>query len=100
MIDQEETRLASVGERFDVTLEATPGAGFSWRMINGPPTNGPVRLVDGVWERASRDLVGAPARQRFIFEAVARGSITLVFCYGRAWETTVKQRRQITVTVR
>jgi len=94
-----ESRTALVGDRLEIVLEATPGGGFAWQLDSELPADAPVELVRSHWEPASRDAIGAPSTQHFAFRAVARGSIELVFRYGRQWEAEARQRRRVTVTI-
>lgn len=99
MTDKEGRRTVSVGERFDLMFEAKPSSGFRWTMVHMLLPDAPVRLIERGWEGAPRDAIGAPGRQRFTFEAVTRGSILLVFAYGRSWEQKKQEQREIVITV-
>jgi predicted secreted protein len=89
---------ARVGEEFELSFEAMPGAGFAWQVEF--PTEG-VKHVDLLKSEWVPDLkkAGGPAGQRFRFRALSPGRITLEFTYGRRWEASPAERRLIAVEV-
>jgi predicted secreted protein len=81
----------AVGDHVDIALEARPGAGAIWRLEAAP---GEVCV-----ER--RDLPpsglapGSPVLQLFSVVANAPGEHVIRFVYGRPWEATVRDRREV-----
>lgn len=76
---------AHPGEIFEIPLEGNPTTGFRWDIILPPSAAGLVTLLEDTWE-ARASLAGAPGVQRFRFQALAPGEVTLIFKYRRPWE--------------
>jgi inhibitor of cysteine peptidase len=58
-----------VGERFTVVLASNPSTGYEWALGEGFPAAN-----------------GAGGRERWTFEAVEAGEVTLPLVYHRPWE--------------
>ena len=88
----------SVGEEFEVELEAVPTSGFQWQVAQGNPAS--IRLLTDDIEVTS-DRVGGPAVQRFRFEALEPGEAELRLELSRPWESKPPaEERTYRVTVR
>lgn len=86
VLDQEKPSAeARVGDRIDVRLKAQFGTGFSWALLEVPPT---LRKVGETMESANSDVEGGWEVQVFAFQAAAPGDARLEFGYRRPWETT------------
>ena len=91
-----ETRRVTVGELFEISLQAVPTAGFTWALAEGD--SDVVELVESEW-RPTGDDVGGPAAQVFRLRGAATGKATLHFRYGRSWEGSADEEREIEVVV-
>jgi predicted secreted protein len=84
------------GQTFEVPFEATPAAGYVWRMTD--EASGIVELLGSDFKLAGA-LPGAPATQVFQLRALSAGETTLVFHYGRSWEPSPVKERSVKVRV-
>ena len=91
-----EARRVALGELFEISLQAVPTAGFTWTLAEGD--SDVVELVESEW-RPTGDDVGGPATQVFRLRGVAPGKATLRFRYGRSWEGSTDEEREIVVAV-
>jgi inhibitor of cysteine peptidase len=88
----------SIGEEFEVELEAVPTSGFQWQVARVDPAR--VRLVSDDIEVTS-ERIGGPALQRFRFEALEPGEAELRLELRRPWESKPPaEERTYRVTVR
>ena len=72
-----------------IELESNPSAGYIWVPQGLDQTM--LREKRESQFRPESELLGAPARQIFEFEAVAAQSTTLKLVYGRPWERELMQ---------
>lgn len=94
------TVRARVGEKFKVPLEGNPTTGFRWEVEVAPKGSNLVAIVRDEFE-ADTSQPGAPAIQLFEFQAIAPGTLKLVFHYRRAWEKIEpREERIISVTIK
>ncbi len=78
------------GARFVVRLESAPSTGYLWD-ITQPFATVNVRLLEStVEQKASKNIVGAPVDQVWVFTALTAGRTKAVFEYHRPWETNTK----------
>ena len=91
-----EARRVAVGELFEISLQAVPTAGFTWTLAEGD--SDVVELVESEW-RPTGDDVGGPATQVFRLRGAATGKATLHFRYGRSWEGSADEEREIDIVV-
>ena len=89
---------ASVGETFEVSLKGIPTAGFAWEVDIPSEARRLIEALGSEWTLAATE-VGAPATQRFRFLALAPGELTLIFRYGRSWETIESDRRAVAIRI-
>jgi predicted secreted protein len=89
----------TVGEAFDVSLEALGPAGYTWRPDAAEPV-GRVDYLGDSWGQLPRNRVGGPGLQVFHFRAVAPGQATIRFSYGRSWEREPAASREVSVLIR
>jgi predicted secreted protein len=85
---------ARLGERFEVRLPSSPGAGYVWN-VRVPPVV--VRLANQSVHPGAG--IGAAAHEVFVFEATGEGNTVLEFAYGRPWESSPKETLQLPVQV-
>ncbi len=88
--------VVAPGETFDVPLQAESAAGYVWQIEDLDA--GIVDLLGSDFELSSR-RPGAPARQVFHLRALAPGSVTLRFGYGRPWESAPVKAHSVVVRV-
>jgi inhibitor of cysteine peptidase len=78
-----------VGERFTVVLASNPSTGYEWALGEGFPAAA-LREVGSEYvadrSRFSPPANGAGGRERWTFEAVEAGEVTLPLVYHRPWE--------------
>ena len=88
---------AQVGQPVAVAFDANPTTGDSWSIVDGPD---PARRhpLGGENIRDS-DLIGAPGRQCFVFQAVGSGGTTVDFNYARPFEPERPAGRTANVTI-
>lgn len=77
-------RVVQSGQKFAIDLEAMPGAGYMWEMIQHPVE---VELVSQKVVSRSREI-GGNSTQRFLIVAHQPGNYSLVFELKRKWEKT------------
>jgi predicted secreted protein len=89
---------ASVGEEFEVELEAVPTSGFQWQVTQLDAER--LRVVSDDVEVTS-ERIGGSALQRFRFEALAPGEVELRLALSRPWESKPPaEERTYRVTIR
>jgi predicted secreted protein len=99
--DNEHAVILANGDTLVVSLAATPGTGFGWKVSD----------LDGEMLRAvgtpevipnAHPMPGAPATQVFHFQAVGAGSTGLELDYVRPWEKRAAPARtfHLGVTIR
>jgi predicted secreted protein len=86
-----------VGDSFDIALEALSTAGYAW-TVDTQEAERRLEYLGDSWENPPGELVGTASRQRFRFRAIAPGTATLHFSYGRSWEP--KPERTIDYVIR
>ncbi|MGB5758147.1 MAG: protease inhibitor I42 family protein [Acidimicrobiales bacterium] len=87
------------GERFEVRLESNPSTGFEW-VVDEVSASDVIEVVSVAVEAAETELVGAPATQVFVLEAVGTGAGVLRFEYIRRFEDPVIPERIVEYIVR
>ena len=85
------TRL---GETFVLALQST-GGGYVWSV---KPVDDLLRQVSHVVGPASENI-GGPTNNEYTFEALRAGQTVLHLEYGRSWEGSPLETRQISVVV-
>ncbi len=89
-----------VNQQFMIVLEENPSTGYLWenpiisdesvvRFISGPSRN-----------TKSIEIVGAPIKTKWRFEAIGKGNATITFHYRRPWEEEIVDTKVFTVTVK
>jgi inhibitor of cysteine peptidase len=91
----------AVGERFRVTLAATPSTGYRWQPLEDPgPT---LRLEDGPDLQPGGSVAstrpGAPTSVSWQFSGVRAGTGTITLIYVRPWEKGAEPARRFSVEV-
>lgn len=79
----EERRLdARVGEEIHLALEAMPGAGYVWEVVDGDD----VELVRRETARPAPDAIGASTEQVLVLMPRSAGKHSVTLCLKRPWE--------------
>lgn len=89
----------SVGADFDISLPATPTAGFKWDVSVPQEGANLVEYLGMEWQTPKPRTLGGASLQRFRFRALAPGEVQLFFRYRRRWETADKDTRTVLVRV-
>jgi predicted secreted protein len=91
----------TVGERFEITVEGTPGTGYLWRLAR-PLDAAVVTLVGTEHVQRAPGRPGGTTDEVWTFQAVGRGNATIDLEYVRPWETGARPARILrrSVTVR
>lgn len=95
LIQATTTLEVKIGDKIEVALEARPGAGAIWRVEDAP---GEV-CVERTDLQPSGLAPGGSMLQRFSVVAQAQGDHMVIFVYGRPWESTVRDRRELRLRV-
>jgi len=82
MSEENTTLVVQAGQRFAIDLEAIPGAGYMWEMIQHPDE---LELLSNEVVSISKEI-GGYSTQRFQLVAHHPGSYSLVFGLKRRWE--------------
>jgi predicted secreted protein len=88
----------SLGQEFEIVLEAVPTAGFSWELVHPSEKAGVVKELGCDWKSDS-SVAGGSAQQHFRFRAITEGEANLFFRYRRPWEHTAREERPFVVRV-
>ena len=89
-----------VGDTLELSFESNPTTGFQWEVVELNPDV--LRPLGEEFFTPTSDLLGAPGRQVFRFEAVAPGETPLKLIYHRAFEADVppEQTYQVNIVVK
>lgn len=79
---------SKVGDTFTIPLEANHTTGYSWRLAQSPDS-AILKQLGEKYEEDSSGRVGAGGVETWTFQAMSRGSTTLVFEYVRPFEKGV-----------
>ena len=85
---------------FEIVLESNATTGYSWRL-GALPNPAIVKLRGSTYEAPQPDLVGAPGKERWQFQAMGRGDTSITLEYVRSWEEQPPAQTltfQVTVT--
>ena len=82
MSEENNVRVVKAGRQFAIDLEAIPGAGYMWELIQRPEG---LELVSQEVVSISREI-GGNSTQRFLLVARQPGSYSLAFQLKRKWE--------------
>ena len=88
------------GDILEVTLPATLGTGYSWKVANSAAT---VLKEQGSPEAGSAETAGKagqPENQVFLFNTLAKGTGQLELQYLRPWEKDRKPAKTFSLTVK
>ncbi len=79
---------SKVGDTFTIPLEANHTTGYSWRLAQ-PADPEILKQLSEKYEEYNSGTVGASGEEIWTFQAVAKGTTTLVFEYLRPFEKNV-----------
>ena len=99
--DADSSIIVKVGQHFTITLEENPSTGYMWEDPEISDTE-VVKLVSSpkVDDPSEPELVGAPTKVKWEFEALEVGTATIVFKYKRPWEEDVLETKIFSVEVK
>ena len=81
-----------VGDTFTIPLEANHTTGYSWRLAQSSEPAILKQLSDK-YEEGNSDRIGAGGQEIWTFQAMSKGSTTLVFEYVRPFEKNAPPAR-------
>lgn len=93
MNEENVVREVSVDQPFDIDMEAMPGAGYMWELIQRPEA---VELENKEVVSISKGF-GGPSTQRFTLVAHQPGDYSLVFELKRRWERNPVKTSEIQI---
>jgi predicted secreted protein len=79
---------SKVGDTFIIPLEANHTTGYSWRLAQ-PPDPAILKQLSEKYEEDNSGRIGAGGVETWTFQAMAKGTTTLVFEYVRQFEKNV-----------
>jgi predicted secreted protein len=79
---------AKAGDTFTIPLEANHTTGYSWRLAQTPDP-AILKQAGEKYEEDNSGGVGAGGVETWTFQAMAKGTVTLVFEYARPFEKNV-----------
>jgi predicted secreted protein len=79
---------SKVGDTFTIPLEANHTTGYSWHL-GQPPDPAILKQLAEKYDEDNTDRVGAGGMETWTFQAMAKGTTTLVFEYTRPFEKNV-----------
>jgi inhibitor of cysteine peptidase len=86
---------AKIGEEFSIALDANPTTGYEWSVtIDGSA----VQLASRALERGGSGI-GAGAVERVTLRPLRKGTATVRFALGRAWEKKPIEQHTVEVAV-
>ncbi len=80
---------AKVGELFMIQLEANHTTGYSWRLAEYKPVIIEKVSSNYVPTKTQGRIVGSGGTEEWIFKAVSKGKVIIIFEYARPWEKDV-----------
>jgi inhibitor of cysteine peptidase len=96
--DQGKLYRCQILQEFVVELQANPSTGYSWQFAGGDQSL--VRLMyEEYMPGEERELVGAPGKQLFYFQAIAPGRTPLRLEYRRSWEKEAAPAKTFSITL-
>ena len=85
--DTGSTLYLNEGDSVRVTLNSNPSTGYFWGE-DGKPDSDVIRLFRKEFQKKEQteQIVGAPAKQEFVYKAVGYGETGIRLSYKRPWE--------------
>lgn len=83
------------GSSITITLPANQTTGYSWRIAN-KPNPAVIKFIrsDYIAPKSGAPVVGQSGVEAWTFQAVGRGSTTLLLEYARPWEKNAKPAKK------
>lgn len=97
--------LQAAGQ-FTLKLPSNPSTGYSWEVdVKKLPAAGPVQFkgrVEEINRQEEPPMLGAPAYDLFVFEAVGTGEVDIILVYRRPWEKDLPplKTHQVHITIK
>jgi predicted secreted protein len=95
MVEQNNVRTVSLGQKFTIDLEAIPGGGYIWNIAQSPNE---LELVSQEVLSVSKEI-GGNSIQRFTLSAHRPGIYPLIFELKRSWEKQSAKTAEFTIHV-
>ena len=95
MVEDKNVRVVTLGQEFNIDLEAIPGGGYSWGVDHIPDA---IELISQSVTSVSKEI-GGNSMQRFIFSARQNGTYSLNFELKRSWEKQAVKTASFTIRV-
>ena len=89
----------SPGQSVTLTLEARPGAGLVWCPPPAPPDGWINALAATAIDAGAGAATGGPVHQHFALGSDSPGCWQLHFEFRRPWQTDVRARQTVVLTV-
>ena len=95
MVEENNVRTVTLGQKFTIDLEAVPGGGYVWSIAQNP--NDLELIGQGVLSISKE--IGGNSIQRFTLSAHRPGIFSLVFELKRSWEKQPVKTAEFTIHV-
>lgn len=88
------------GNKFTITLPSNVTTGYSWRQGNKPSAS-VAKFLDSKYNNPSEQIPGKGGSETWTFQAVGKGTTSIVLEYARPWEKGVApvKKQSFSVTV-
>jgi predicted secreted protein len=96
MSEESKVRVVQVGQQFAIDLEALPGAGYMWKMVQPSEE---IELISQNVVSISKEI-GGNSTQRFLLIAHLPGDYSLEFQLKREWEEKPVKTSLISIQVK
>lgn len=93
MSEEIPVRVVQAGKKFTIDLEAIPGAGFMWEIIEPPEQ---IEVVRQAVVSTSKEI-GGSSTQRFSLVARQPGNYLLRFGLKRRWEKSPARTAEFSI---
>jgi predicted secreted protein len=87
--DDGSLKAIRIGDIVIVQLRGNPSGGYLWEMVDTLKEDVLEPLGEGEFVPDDPDVCGSSGVWKFRFRAVASGTTTIEFAYGRPWEEEV-----------
>lgn len=77
-------QVVQVGDNFVVSVNAMPGAGYSWDIWKNGREG--LSLIGKTSAPVNKGAIGGPEKMTYVFRATAAGKPVITMVYGRPWE--------------
>lgn len=96
--DPSQVVMVKTGETFCIVLDSNATTGYSWDIVK-KVLSPVIKFAGKEYMQPGKELAGAPGKERWTFNALSAGTITLTFNYIRPWEKEKKPARTATFKI-